>query len=425
MAQPQPQTHQPAFSPPAQHSPSPAASQSAYAPPPKRVRTDGPQSQPDSPYANSPYAMSPVAGAGTPGSGGSPQNAQSPALPGQQTPYTNGVATPVLNLPGAPSPTPILQTPQPQTPGLPIPQYTNATLAVNPPTPAGIMGPPQRPADKPTKEYDYDPMDTLAGTGIDLRAEEQYMADLYSNFDSEAKNGYPQYPPGGRSSFYGAGPANQPMEPNAEEKQAKYAAQAAERAWNESAMRLAAQRTQEISDPFLLVAALHRRADKVAKEHNIGLNLDLKSPQNVGKMKVPSLDSEPSVTVQAKPSGSDGAIISTTGSLIPHDAFLVDQLALMSIAAKTRLRELVEDAGAVAAHRQVTSHGEIPVDWEPAAAPLNMETPEVMDVDGLNPDGTPAAGATARKREYHCYAILKNPLLNFIRTCRCDGYKPR
>lgn len=357
--------------------------------------------------------MSPVAGAGTPGSSGSPQNAQSPALPGQQTPqaHTNGAMTPVLNLPEAPrpSPTPPLQTPQPQTPGVATPQYTNATLAVNQPNQSGVMGPPQRPAEKPAKEYDYDPMDTLAGTGIDLRAEEQYMADLYSNFDSDARNGYPQHPPGGKSSFYGAGPANQPAEPNAEENHAKFAAQAAEKAWNESAMRLAGQRTQEISDPFLLVAILHRRADKVAKEHNLGLNLDLKNPQQpLGRMKVPQLDSEPSVTVETKPAGPDGAMVSTTGSFVPHDAFLVDQLALMSIATKTRLRELVEDAGAVAAHRQETSHGEVPEEWEPAAAPLNMETPEAMEVDGLNPDGTPAAGVTARKREYNYRAACES-----------------
>lgn len=434
MAQPQPstqqptqaQSQQPAFSPPAQHSPSPAASQSAFAPPQKRVRTDGAQSQPDSPYANSPYAMSPVAGAGTPGSSGSPQNAQSPALPGQQTPYTNGVTTPILNLPEArPSPTPPLQTPQIQTPAASTPQYTNATLAVNLPGQPGTMGPPQRPADKPTKEYDYDPMDTLAGTGIDLRAEEQYMAELYSNFDSDARNGYAQHPAGGKSSFYGAGPANQPAEGNTEESQEKIAAQAAEKAWNESAMRLAAQRTQEINDPFLLVAILHRRAEKVAKEHNLGLNLDMKNPaQPLGKMKVPQVESDPSVTVQTKP-GPDGAMVTTTGSFLPHDSYLVDQLALLSIATKTRLRDLVEDAGAVAAHRQKTSHGEIPEDWEPAAAPLNMETPEAMEVDGLNPDGTPAAGESARKREYyhfrkHCYPSL----LNMIRPCRYNGHQP-
>ncbi|KAF4471727.1 tpa inducible, partial [Fusarium agapanthi] len=83
MAQPQPQTQMQvpprAFSPP-QHSPSPAASQSSFAlPPQKRARTDGPSSQPESPYATSPYAVSPGATATPPAGTGSPAFAQSPA----------------------------------------------------------------------------------------------------------------------------------------------------------------------------------------------------------------------------------------------------------------------------------------------------------------------------------------------------------
>lgn len=432
MAQPQPQFPQPAYSPPPQHSPSPAASQSAFAPPPnKRVRTDGPQSQPDSPYANSPYSMSPVPGATPPGSAGSPANAQSPALPGQQTPYTNGVATPVLNLPEArPSSTPPVQTPQ--SPAMPLAQYTNATMApIIPMAPAqahGTMGPPQRPPERPTKDYEYDVTDSLAGTGIDLRAEEQYMADMYStSFDSEARTGFPQHPPGTKSSMYGAGPANQSAQTISEQDQERYAAQAAEKAWAESSMRLAAQRTQEVNDPFLLVALLHRRADKIAREHHLGLNLELKnSTQSMGRMKNPHQFSEPTVTVNMKPMGADQSMVQTTGSFIPHDAYLVDQLALMSIATKTRLRELVEDAGAVARHRQKTSHGEVPEEWSQAAAPLNMETPESMDIDGLAPDGTPAAGPNPLKRKCHRrLTILGFLLLNSDQVLRTQSTRAR
>ena len=266
----------------------------------------------------------------------------------------------------------------------------------------GTMGPPQRPAERPTKDYEYDVTDSLAGTGIDLRAEEQYMADMYSTyFDPEARTGFPQHPPGSKSSFYGAGPANQPAQAIGETDQDRYAAQAAGKAWAESSMRIGAQRTQEINDPFLLVAMMHRRAEKVSKEHHLRLNLDLKnnSSQPMGKMKLPDQFTEPSVTVTTKQAGPDEAIVQTTGSFIPHDAHLVDQLALLSIATKARLRELVEDANAVASHRQKTSHGDVPEEWSPAAAPLNMETPESMEVDGLNPDGTPSAGAAELKRK--------------------------
>ncbi|KAF5026105.1 hypothetical protein F66182_1827 [Fusarium sp. NRRL 66182] len=413
MAQPQPQPQpqpqaqaqvQPpprAFSPP-QPSPSPAASQSSFAlPPQKRVRTDAPSSQPESPYATSPYAASPGATATPPAATGSPAYAQSPALPQPYaTPYTNGHTTPGLNLPDVrPNSTPPVQQSQHQ---IPVPQYTNATMTPVPvPTPGsamtpapspGVMGPPQRPAERPAKDYEYDVTDSLAGTGIDLRAEEQYMNDLYATGFDEARTGFAHQQPGPKASFYGAGPANQAAQSTQDQAQEQFAAQQAERAWSESSMRLALQRTQEISDPFLLVAMLHRRADKIAREHHLALNLDLKNnSQTMGKMRLPEQFPSPKVTVKVTP-GPDSTMVHTTGSYIPHDAFLVDQLALMSIATKQRLRELVEDAHVVASNRQKTSHGDVPEDWLPAAAPMNAEPLEPIDkpADEINGvDGAP------------------------------------
>ncbi|KAH7156773.1 hypothetical protein EDB81DRAFT_854819 [Dactylonectria macrodidyma] len=410
MAQPQPQVQIPprAFSP-SQHSPSPAAPQSSFAlPPNKRARTDGPPSQPESPYATSPYSASPVAAATPPAAANSPGYAQTPTLPGgYSTPYTNGHTTPNLNLPHAQAnSTPPIQ-PQQHVP-TPLPQYTTATMAV-PHAPAmaqtpgpGIMGPPQRPAERPTKDYEYDVTDSLAGTGIDLRAEEQYMNDLYSNnFDAnEARTGFTNNPPGPKSSFYGAGPANQPPQPTPDQSQTQFAVQEAERAWSESSMRLAVQRTQEINDPFLLVAMLHRRAERIAREHHLSLNLDLKNnSQTMGKMRLPEQFPQPRVTVKVTP-GPDATMVHTTGSYIPQDAYLVDQLALMSIATKQRLRELVQDASVIATTRQKTSHGDVPDDWAVAAAPMNAEplglTEEGMDGVGVN--GVDGDGSNPLKR---------------------------
>ncbi|KJZ75081.1 hypothetical protein HIM_05567 [Hirsutella minnesotensis 3608] len=396
MAQPQSQTTPRVFSPP-QHSPSPAQSQSGYPLPPNtRVRTDGPSSQPGSPYAASPYAASPVA-AGTPTNAGSPTFSSTPPVSAGHAPapYTNGHATGGLNLPDARAvSTPPILTSQPAQP--PTPQYTNATMApmtvstASPVPVANVMGPPQRPADRPTKDYEYDVTDSLAGTGIDLRAEEQYMSELYSNAmdaTSDARTGYAHHPAGPKSTFYGAGPANQPAEATTAQDQAQLVAKAAEQAWAESSMHLAVQRTQEINDPFLLVALLHRRAEKIAREHNLGLNLDMKnSSQTMGKMRTPEQFPAPKVTVRVEP-GPDSTMVQTTGSFIPHDSFLVDQLALMSIATKHRLRELVEEADVIALNRQKTSHGEVPEEWTVAAAPMNAEPLGPMQ----KPDASPEA----------------------------------
>lgn len=263
-----------------------------------------------------------------------------------------------------------------------------------------VMGPPQRPAERPVKDYEYDVTDSLAGTGIDLRAEEQYMSELYSNAmegSSDARTGFATQPPTGPSSFYGAGPASQPAEAIQDQTQRDYEAQAAQRAWTESSMRLAAQRTQEIASPFLLVAIMHRRAEKIAREHHIGLNLELRNnTYTAGKLRYPEQFPTPTVNIKTQ-TGPDSATVTTTGSFIPQDAFLVDQFALLSIATKQRLRELIEDANGIALNRQRTSHGDVPEEWSPAAAPMNKEVLEL--VEAPNENGVSEADNGSLKRE--------------------------
>ncbi len=282
-----------------------------------------------------------------------------------------------------------------------------------------IMGPPQRPAERPTKDYEYDVTDSLAGTGIDLRAEEQYMSELYSNAmegNQDARTGFAVQPPTGANSFYGAGPASQPAETVKDQSQKDYEAQAAERAWTESSMRLAAQRTQEIANPFLFVAIMHRRADKIAREHHLGLNAELRNNTYApGKLRYPEQFPTPTVNVKTQP-GPDSTTVTTTGSFIPHDAYLIDQLALLSLSTKQRVRELIEDANAIALNRQKTSHGDVPEEWAPAAAPMNKELLELVqapNADGMSENGD---GSLKRKsNHYHTKYLLANSL---YRHCR-------
>lgn len=247
------------------------------------------------------------------------------------------------------------------------------------------------------------------------------MSELYANsFDSssEARTGFAQHPAGSKSSLYGAGAANQAGEAISETEQDKFAREAAEKAWTESSMRLAVQRTQEIKDPFLLVALLHRRAEKVAREHSIGLNLDYKnSASGMGKMKLPDQFPAPKVTVATKPGPDSSAMVQTTGSFVPHDAFLADQLALLSIASKHRVRELLEDATVVASTRQTTSHGEIPEEWAVAAAPPNRDPlDDVSNVNGAVPDSALSPGTNPLKRMVSLNSFIRR-LTNTNRSC--------
>lgn len=254
------------------------------------------------------------------------------------------------------------------------------------------MGPPLKPVERLAKEYEYDATDSLAGTGIDIRAEEQALADYYAGmFGHDARTGFPANAPGSKSTFYGAGLANKPAQATTAQNQEELVAQAAERAWMESAQRLAATRSNEIRDPFLLIAVLHSKAEKIAKEHGINLNLDLKNQnQPMGRMKLPVDFPQPKITISTM-TGPDGALVNTTGSWIPQDAYLVDQLALLSIATKHRIREKLEDGLQVAVNRQKTSHGDVPAEWLDVAAPVatvdNSETPgwESAVSPGTNP----------------------------------------
>lgn len=325
-------------------------------------------------------------------------------------PYQNGVATPSLALPDARQS--FTSTPTtPLAPATPNPQYTPAMLAPmaipSTPLPAtpGTMGPPSKPAERPTKEYEYDATDSLAGTGINIRDEEQALADYYAgSFAQDSRYGFPANAQGSKSSFYGAGMANQPAQPTAAKTPEQLAAEAAERAWNDSAHNLASIRSNELKHPFLLIANLHRRAADICKFHDINLNLDLKNPtQTIGKMKPAETWPEPEVKVSTKP-GPDGALVHTTGSWIPHDAYLVDQLALLSLATKHRIREKLEDGFHVATTRQKTAHGEVPADWADVAAPIPAAVGNPASGDATSQAGGASADnprITPLKRKSH------------------------
>ncbi len=233
------------------------------------------------------------------------------------------------------------------------------------------MGPPSKPAERPAKEYQYDVDDSLAGTGIDLRQEEQFQADYFAGtFRPEARTGFPANTPGGRGSFYGSLSANQPAETIDEADQRRAELETAKMAWNNAARDLASARSNALRNRFLEFNALHLRADTIAKEYGLGVILDSKAPAPAGRMRLDAEFPKPSVTVSTKKAADGVAFISTIASFLPEDTFLADQLALLSLATKHRLRELLEDANKVAETRQRTSHGVVPDEWLEAAAPL-------------------------------------------------------
>ncbi|KAI1417977.1 hypothetical protein F5Y13DRAFT_150258 [Hypoxylon sp. FL1857] len=389
MSHPQPTMPQRQFSP-QQHSPN----QTYQLPPNKRAKlSPGPPSNPGSPYPN--YAASPRATtpAATPTTLASPaplnHTNNQPPTTAYNTPYqqANGRAPSVgmtLTMPSAGT-TPIAS-PQPTTPNTSHAPYSTAKLAPVSTAPSMApsappiytnMGPPAinpassfsndptrqgtRPTTKATVAYDMD--DMLMGTGIDLDEEAEYLNNLETL-------GYPNYPPGSRSTAYGAGPANQPAQPAGATTQEELAVRAADQAWNEAAARLAKSRSTEITNYLLEPGVVHKRISDVAHKYGIGLNLEVKqdgSGRYMGRMMQPIDFPKPEIQVSIQ-KGPDGAIVQTTGSFLPPESFLVDQIALLSISTKQRLGELVSEANRIATTRQTSAHGQIPQEWLEAAA---------------------------------------------------------
>ncbi|KAH7021249.1 uncharacterized protein B0I36DRAFT_367677 [Microdochium trichocladiopsis] len=310
---------------------------------------------------------------------------QAPSQPPTPGPTNSGLPMPVAS--AGPMPQPTATTPQPSTPSalLPTPQappnapYTNATLMPipSPSTPAPMSEMPPPPlnasasfsaasqAKAPTKSYAYEMDDMLAGTGINLEEEQELMNEF------EMREGLGSHRPGGRKTLYGAGAANQPPEEFDAKTQEELAAEAADKAWNEAAHRLAVTRTVEITSHLLDPGLLHRRMAAIASRNNLSLNLDLRSDgksQYMGRLAAPDSFPRPAIKVSTA-KATDGTIVTTHGSFIPKEAFLVDQIALLSIATREHLRGLLTDANKKSISRQQKTHGAVPPPWTPAASP--------------------------------------------------------
>lgn len=322
--------------------------------------------------------------------------------------------------PAAPG-TPGLQQQQQQQPQPVQQHYTQQAFAPPAPsmpaTPNNVMGPP---TGKPHREYEYDVTDSLAGTGVDIRAEENALADYYAgSFGPDARTGLPANAPGDRASFYGAGFANQPGVATSVS-QKEFEAAEAERAYNESAVRLANARATEHNAPFLEYANVHARMEEICQKYGLELNLDNKNNAHnahVQKTKNPAEYPPPQLSVTTK-TGPDGSLVTVNGSLLPTDSFLIDQLALLSLATKERVRTLLQDSHRLSIHRQQTSHGVIPLAWaEEGIALESMGLSHTTDAGMENGNGSKensetngangvAGNVNSRKRMYPSFCTF-------------------
>lgn len=280
---------------------------------------------------------------------------------------------------------------------MPIPAPSTPVLASEMPPPplnASASFSAAAQAKVPTKSYAYEMDDMLAGTGINLEEEQELMNEF------EMRAGLSSRRPGGRKSLYGAGPANQQPEESEARTTEQLAAEAADRAWNEAAQRLAVSRTAEVTNHLLDPGFLHRKMAAIASRNNLGLNLDVRSDgknQFMGRLAAPDTFPKPTINVSTSTT-EDGTIVTTHGSFIPKEAFLVDQIALLSIATKEHLRGLLVDALKKSISRQQKSHGSVPSPWTPAASPGLAGMDGVAGASPTTAGGSAASPALSPKK---------------------------
>lgn len=279
-------------------------------------------------------------------------------------------------------------------------QYTSQSFvpSVTAPSTPGTMGPP---TGRPQREYEYDVTDSLMGTGVNIRDEENALAEYYTS--SYAHDVLPASEPGNRT-FTQAGEDIGGMS------QKEYAAREAERQWNESAHRLATTRAVEHNNPFLNYAALHARMDKIAKSHNLELNLDNKNnPQQAHVQKSRNLNDYPAPKLTVTTFvGPDGTMVEVNGSVVPTESFLADQLALVSLGAKQRVTGLITECDKLATHRQQSSHGVIPMAWSDDGIPLDavgLYDPNDAQENGAGANGAAGDGSVNNKKRKSAIVI--------------------
>ena len=324
---------------------------------------------PQQPFASIPMAQSP----GVDSSGGltlpsaKRQRLSPPDLPSPYMATPASYQTHSISPAQAPTPSPSL-TPQ-------TPQSYNLNFDGVKPT-SGVMGPPSRPADKVErvdKSTDLNQLsDIVSASGIDVREEENYLAETYRNQQTNASssNAFAFQPQSSASSrnnsnvwarprlegygLPGAGPFNQApvsMEIVEEDLMAKH---------KKAARALAEQQQQHLRDPFLEVNTVRHRLAKRANQQGVGLNLEGLYDRVVDPPRTVN-----GTTIQA--SNGTGIVAMQAPSILNENAPLVDLFTLISLATSERVRGLVEDAYGLARGRQYGTHGTVPPEWSSLA----------------------------------------------------------
>ena len=278
------------------------------------------------------------------------------------------------------------------------------------------MGPPSRPNDENSRVNVNDISDVLTGAGVDEKEEEaallsqqtvegaqrtngiSFHSDLAGSFNSAgisrgdyfgSQNSYSnlsQNVPGDRASFYGAGTFNQ----------APVSQEALEREHNRKIRERAEKQQHHMANPFLQGHPLVQRIH--GKVNSLQVTLPRENTVTTAANKDPVRMNVPG------PDGRDNIMLLRGQDLLIPQASMTQLCSLLSLAAKDRMRAVVEDSATLAKGRRVGSHGVVPPELADIA--IGVGKPEETT---LTPDSSGNGKKRKRLISPQVFNIMANP----------------
>ncbi|GIZ46487.1 hypothetical protein CKM354_000961300 [Cercospora kikuchii] len=363
----------PSASPPAQ---------SAFAPPAKRQRLSP---DPRSPAGNSPvYAQSPVYG----------NYGHSPV----QSPYAQQYASPQgsFNTPQQYSP-PAGQWPASQQQQSQYQSIQQRPTQISPPPPSSshLMPPPPRPKEDKDEKIGVDDIgDSLFGSGINLKDEENYLHNTWHNrhaqnesfqtnnstsFGSNGSSGNNSYGYLTQGTSFGsqgqngafAGTTGRPLSQEDIESEAR-------RKREQAARRQAEQQSHHLNNQFLLGNCVRKRMHQRAMENGVKLDINGVYVRN------PEPQQQPQVMVNGDGTTGIAVVKTKPEAMIESGVAYEHMLTLLSLAAQERMRGVVDEAYALARARRYGDHGRvIPADFAGISAGPGKQSQETIVPDSV------------------------------------------
>ncbi|KAI5367935.1 Putative transcription initiation factor TFIID component TAF4 [Septoria linicola] len=378
-AQPPPKQPPNPYPPYAAPSASPPG-QTAFAPPAKRQRLSP---DPRSPAANSPvYAQSPVYG----------NYGHSPV----QSPYAQQYASPQssFNTPQQYSP-PAGQWSQQQQSQYQSIQQRPSQISPPPPSSSHLMPPPPRPKEEKDEKIGVDDIgDSLFGSGINLKDEENYLHNTWNNrhsqsesfqtnnstsFGSNGSSGNNSYSYLTQNTSFGSQGQNgasartlgQPLSQEDIEAEAR-------RKREQAARRQAEHQQYHLNNQFLSGNCVRKRMHQRATENGVRLDISGVYVRN------PEPQQQPQVMVNGAGTEGIAAVKNKPEAMIESGVAYEHMLTLLSLAAQERMRGLMDDAYALARARRYGDHGRVtPADFADIATGLGKQSQETIVPESL------------------------------------------